>query len=119
MTFKPSIWFPIATVLSVLNVIAVAFTSPAYHQTGHALAAVAFGLWAQRLRRASRDASPTTVETTGTNAVSTGSLAALEDEVSRLREELSETQERLDFTERMLTQRSPPDQRRVGPEGSR
>src|SRR5207248_6691200 len=99
MTFKPSIWFPIATVLSVLNLIAVAFTSPAYHQTGHALVAIAFGLWAQRLRRAARDASPATVETTGTNAVSTGSLAALEDEVSRLREELSETQERLDFTE--------------------
>src|SRR5438132_13097086 len=54
MTFKPAVWYPIAVVLSVVNVVAVAFTAgPAqpWHAAGHAALALAFGLWAQRLRR--------------------------------------------------------------------
>ena len=105
MTFKPAIWYPIAVVLSVINVagagLAVAQAEPS-HAAIHAGLALAFGLWAQRLRQrpggSEHDAR----------------LDALEDEVSKLRQQLSETQERLDFVERLLAQRA--EARRVGPE---
>jgi hypothetical protein len=105
MTFKPAIWCPIAVVLSVLNVIAVWFAAlPAepWHATTHAALAVAFGLWAQRLRQGPRGGE-----------LQDG-LEAVEIEMSQLRQELSDAQERLDFAERMLAQGL--EARREGPE---
>ena len=106
MNFKPAIWYPIAAVLSVVNVVAAGFAARAaepWHATTHVVLALAFGLWAQRLRQ----------RPAGTEGEAR--LEALEFEVSNLRQELSETQERLDFAERLLAQR--PESRRVGPEG--
>jgi hypothetical protein len=108
MTFKPSIWQPIAIVLSVLNVAAVAYASSQgepSHAAGHAALALVFGVWAQRLghRRGKGEPQPPLE-----------ALAELEAEVSQLRAELTETQERLDFAERMLAQGQ--ETRRVGPE---
>ncbi len=106
MTFKPAVWYPIAAVLSAINVGAVWFAAQPgepWHATGHAALAVAFGLWAQRLRQR-RDG----------NALQTG-LEDLELEVGSLRQELGEAQERMDFTERMLAQEA--DARRVDPGG--
>ena len=54
MTFKPAIWSPIAVVLSVINLVAVGFAAgqpQPWHAAGHAALALAFGLWAQRLRQ--------------------------------------------------------------------
>lgn len=111
MTFKPTIWYPIAVVLSVINLVAVAFAvGPVqpWHATIHAALALAFGLWAQRLRQgpggSEFQASLETPE----------ALESLEAEVGRLRQELSEMQERLDFAERLLAQG--PEARRVGPQ---
>ncbi len=105
MTFKPAIWRPIATVLSVLNVAAVALAAQArepWHATIHAALAVAFGLWALRLgaRPAESDLQ--------------ARIEALEAELGHVRLELSEAQERLDFVERVLAQG--PEDRRVGPQ---
>jgi hypothetical protein len=111
MTFKPAIWYPIAAVLSGINLIAVGFAAAPgepWHATTHAALALGFGLWAQRLRqrRGKNElrASPEALE----------ALETLEGEMSRLREELSETQERLDFAERVLAQA--PEPRRMGPQ---
>ena len=108
MTFKPAIWYPIAVVLSAINLVGVGFAvSPAqpWHAATHAALALAFGLWARRLRQgpggSEFQAAPE-------------ALAALEAQVSKLRQELSEVQERLDFVERLLAQG--PATRRVGPQ---
>jgi hypothetical protein len=101
MTFKPRIWFPIAVVLSLINLVAVGFAAgdlEPWHAGTHAALALAFGLWAQRLRQAPRGSelqAPIEV---------LEAIEALEVDVSKLRQELGETQERLDFTERMLAQ---------------
>lgn len=95
MTFKPAIWHPIAVVLTVLNVIAVWFAArpgEPWHAAIHAGLAVAFGVWAQRLRQSPRGGE-----------LHAG-LEAVEFEMSQLRQELGEAQERLDFAERMLAQ---------------
>jgi len=105
MTFKPAIWYPIAVVLSVINVAGAGFAAgqaEPWHATVHAALALAFGLWAQRLR-----------QRPGGSELQAG-LEALEVEVSRMRQELSETQERLDFAERLLAQA--PETRRVDPQ---
>ena len=105
MTFKPAIWYPIAVVLSVINLVGVGFAAgqaQPWHAASHAALALAFGLWAQRLRQ-----GPGGSELRAR-------LEALEGEVSGMREELSETQERLDFAERLLAQG--PETRRVGPQ---
>jgi hypothetical protein len=111
MRFKPAIWFPIAIVLSALNLVAVGFAAgepEPWHAGIHAALALVFGLWAQRLRQAPRGSelqAPIEV---------LEALDAIEADVSTLRQELSEMQERLDFTERLLAQG--PEARRVGPE---
>ena len=95
MTFNPSIWRPIAAVLSIINVIGVGFAAASaepIHAAVHAALAVAFGLWAQRLRQ------PLRIE-------GQARLDMLEAEVSNLWQELSEAQERLDFAERVLAER--------------
>jgi len=108
LTFKPAIWYPIAVVLSVINLVGAGFAAGQAepgHATIHAALALAFGLWAQRLRPGPRGSElPAGLE----------ALDALEAEVSKLRQELSETQERLDFAERVLAQG--PEARRVGPQ---
>jgi hypothetical protein len=105
MTFNPAIWYPIAVVLSIINLGGAGFAAgqaEPWHATIHAALAVAFGLWAQRLRQAPRGSEPQ------------ARLEALEAEMGNLRQELSETQERLDFAERMLAQG--PEARRVDPQ---
>lgn len=105
MTFKPAIWFPIAVVLSALNVGAVWFAArpgEPLHATVHAALAVAFALWAQRLRQGPRGSE-----------LQSG-LEALEVEMGALRQELSEAEERLDFTERLLAKE--PEPRRGDPQ---
>ena len=109
MTFKPAIWYPIAVGLSVVNVIAIAFTAgPAQplHAASHAALAVAFGWWAYRLRQR-RGASEPQARLDTLDA-----LDALDAEVSKLRQEVSELHERLDFAERLLAQKPEP---RAGP----
>jgi hypothetical protein len=95
MKFKPTVWYPIAAVLSAANVVAAGFAAvPAepWHAGLHATLAVAFGLWAQRLRgRREGTELPARLE-------------ALELEADTLRQELNEAQERLDFAERVLAQ---------------
>ena len=111
MTFKPKLWYPIAAALSALNLVAVGFAAgepQPWHVATHAVLALAFGLWAQRLRQRPRD-----IELTGSVEV-LDALDAVEAEVGRLRQDLNETQERLDFTERLLAQRSEP--RQMGPQ---
>ena len=96
MTFKPALWRPIAFGLSALNLVAVGFAAGAaepWHAGVHAALAVAFGSWAQRLRRAPGGADREE------------RLEMLEDDVGEMRRELSEAQERLDFAERLLAQR--------------
>ena len=115
MRLQPAIWFPIAVVLSLGNLVAVWFAlrtaSPPWHATIHAALALGSGLWAYRLRRrpggSERRLAPEAVE-------ALDALEALEVEASKLRQELSETQERLDFAERLLAQ--DPDSRRMGPQ---
>ena len=98
MTFKPKIWFPIATILSAINVAAIYFAAlpgEAIHATVHGGLAVAFALWARGLRfqqRRVQEDGPTRLE-------------EVDAEVGQMRQELSEAQERLDFAERMLAQR--------------
>jgi hypothetical protein len=111
MSFKHPIWYPIALVLSVINLVAVGFAageSQPWHAGIHAALALAFGLWAQRLRQA-RGVTELQAPLEVLDA-----LDAIEADVSKLRQELNETQERLDFTERLLAQR--PEPRQVSPE---
>ena len=107
MTFKPALWRPIAVVLSGLNVVAVGFAASAaepLHAATHGALALAFGLWAQRMRPGPGLA--------GADADMEARVEQLELEVSSLRQELAEAQERLDFAERLLAQVS--DTRRLG-----
>lgn len=95
MTFKPALWRPIAFGVSALNLVAVGFAAAAaepWHAGIHAGLAMAFGSWAQRLRRAPGGADRDE------------RLEILEDDLSEMRRELTEAQERLDFTERLLAQ---------------
>ncbi len=104
MTFNPAVWRPIAIVLSVLNLVGVwIYAGEPLHASAHAVVALGFALWAQRLRPGS-----------GKSELPPDRLESLEAELSRLRQELVETQERLDFAERMLAQGS--EKRRVGPQ---
>jgi hypothetical protein len=115
MTFKPAIWLPIAVVLSVINLVAVGFAAGAaepWHAGAHAALALAFGLWAQRLRKGP-GGSDLQARLEGLEA-EVSRLGALEAEVSELRRELSEAQERLDFAERLLARG--PESRRGDPQ---
>jgi hypothetical protein len=105
MTFKRAIWYPIAIVLSVINLVGVGFAAgepQPWHAALHAALAVAFGLWAQRLRQ-----SPGGSELQAP-------FEGLEAEVDALRAEVAELHERMDFAERLLAQA--PETRRVGPQ---
>ena len=104
MRFKPSVWFPISVILAGINLGAIAFAvGEPWHAMAHGGLAVAFGLWAQRLKqRRDRDLEQQAIAPDGER------MEVLEDELGRLRNELTETQERLDFTERMLAKRAEP-----------
>jgi hypothetical protein len=109
MSFKSPLWYPIAIVLSAVNLVAVGFAArepEPWHAGIHAALALVFGLWAQRLRQR-RGGSELQAPLEVLEALDT-----LEVEVGKLRQDLSETQERLDFTERVLAQVS--ESRRVG-----
>lgn len=106
MTFKPRIWFPIAAVLSVLNVASVwiaAAPGEPLHATIHAALGVGFGLWAYKLflRKRGRLLDSATEQLA---APVQEQIESFDAEMGLLRQELAETQERLDFAERMLTQ---------------
>ncbi|HYC33549.1 MAG TPA: hypothetical protein VEB59_14770 [Gemmatimonadales bacterium] len=106
MRFKPAVWQPIAIGLSGVNLVAVGFAAGAgegWHAGVHAALAVAFGLWAQRMRL-----RPGALEVPADDTETR--LEALESDVSILRGELAEAQERLDFTERVLAQEQVPRQ---------
>jgi len=105
MRFKPSVWFPISVLLSGLNLGAIAFAvGEPWHAMAHGALAVAFGLWAMRLKQR-RDAGQ---DQQAIEAPDATRMEILEEELTRLRHELTEAQERLDFTERMLTKRAEP-----------
>ena len=70
----------------------------------HGVLAVAFVLWAQRLKQR-RDKG---LEQQAIESPDADRMEILEEEVTRLRNELGEAQERLDFTERMLAKRAEP-----------
>jgi len=115
MTFKPAIWYRIAIVLSVANLVGAAFAvgqAQPSHAMVHAGLALAFGLWAQFLRLRP-GGSELQARLEGLEA-DVSRLEVLEAEVSKLRQELSEAQERLDFVERLLAKG--PETRRVGPQ---
>lgn len=99
MALNPRIWFPIAVLGCLVNVVGAAFAlGPAepWHPALHAALAVAFGVWAQHLR--------TRLRPNVQQREDEPEVAALRDEVGLLRRELSELQERMDFAERLLTQ---------------
>jgi hypothetical protein len=105
MTFKRTTWYPIAIVLSVINLVGVGFAAgepQPWHAAVHAALALAFGLWAQRLRQ-----GPGGSELQAP-------LEGLEAEVDALRAEVAELHERMDFAERLLAQ--VPETRRVAPQ---
>ena len=102
MALNPRIWYPIAVVATVINVVSAAIFTGA-HAGAHAVLAVGFGLWAQRLRQRTGSAAQQQVEAGTTEQLQEG-FEALEAEVMRLRQELTETQERVDFVERVLAQ---------------
>ena len=105
MTFKRAIWYPIAIVLSVINLVGVGFAAgkpQPWRAALHAALALAFGLWAQRLRQ-----GPGGSELQAP-------LEGLESEVDALRAEVAELHERMDFAERLLAQ--VPETRRVAPQ---
>jgi len=114
MALNPRIWFPIAVGATAINLVSAAvFTGT--HAGIHAALAVAFGLWAQRLRQRAASGAQRQVEAGTTQQLQEG-FEALEAEVMRLRQELSETQERVDFVERMLARHRESEARRLNPE---
>lgn len=102
MALNPKVWYPVAVGAAVVNLVAVPFFMGT-HSAIHAVLAVGFGLWAQRLRQRHVSGDPLQVEAGSTQQLQEG-FEALEAEVVRLRQELSETQERVDFVERVLAQ---------------
>jgi hypothetical protein len=108
MTFNSAKWYPIAVVLSVLNLVGAGFAvgqAEPLHATIHVALGLAFGLWAQRLRlRPGGSELEDRVE----------ALEAEVGEFGDLRRELTEIQERLDFAERLLAQGQ--EAQRVGPQ---
>lgn len=103
MTFKPRVWEPIAWILAGINVASVWFaarTGETWHATAHAALAVAFALWARRLRAQRREATADGSPAERLAEVE-ARLAEL-DELPNVETRLAELEERLDFTERAL-----------------
>ncbi|MDH3497626.1 MAG: hypothetical protein OER21_12770 [Gemmatimonadota bacterium] len=105
MTVKSALWHPIAVGLSLVNVAglgyAVASAEP-WHAAIHGALALAFGVWAQRLRWGSAGSELARMQRQLEQQAS-----ALEDAQTTLATqsgELAELQERVDFAERLLVQ---------------
>ena len=113
MALNPKVWYPIAVAATVINLVSAGFAVGPAHISIHAVLALGFGLWAQRLRRSPAGGTQQQVEAGATEQLQEG-FEALQAEVIRLRQELSETQERVDFVERVLAQAQ--EARRVGPQ---
>ena len=112
MTFKPAIWYPIAVVLSVINLGGAAFAARAaepLHATIHAALALAFGLWAQRLRRGPGGSDLQARLEALESGESSEEVQALRNDLDTVRRELSELNERVDFAERLLARGRSPD----------
>jgi hypothetical protein len=110
MSVKPTIWYPIAVALTVVNLLGIGYAMrppEPLHAATHVALALVCGMWARRLRQR-RDAGEIGEIGTGDER-----LEALGAEMDQLRQQLSETQERLDFAERLLAQQ--PETRRAGP----
>ncbi|MEP6590458.1 MAG: hypothetical protein ABJC19_04665 [Gemmatimonadota bacterium] len=104
MTFASPKWFPLATILSVINMVAVGFAAreaEPMHAAAHAVLAVALGVWATRLRHRGQ------VDGQSERLDALDDFDALDSQVADLQQALAETQERLDFAERILAQREP------------
>lgn len=102
MTFKPALWQPIAVVVTVINLIGVAAATMPWHATVHAVLALGFGLWAQRLRQ-----GPAGSDLGVVRQLVEEQASALEDAQRVLASQstqLAELHERVDFAERLLTQ---------------
>jgi len=116
MKFKPASWYPISTVLSVINVVSVWFAAvpgEAMHATVHAALGVAFGAWAIRLRQ-QRPGGGSLQERLEEVEV----FRALEGEVGMLREALAESQARVQLSERLRAEREAQGVRVVGTPGA-
>ena len=103
MRFRSPLWHPAAIVLSGLNIGGGAFalaTGEPMHAGAHAVAAAAFGFWAERLGRRAERRKPEVP------------LDAVVAELSDLRAELSEAQDRMDVVDRLLAR--DPDSHRIG-----
>ena len=99
---NPRFWYPVAVLGTLANLVGVAFavspSSSPWHATIHAGLAVAFGVWAQRLKGRLRPGIA--------NRDKDAEIDALRDEIDAMGRELGELQERLDFVERVLSQPS-------------
>ncbi|HMG18984.1 MAG TPA: hypothetical protein VK573_09685 [Gemmatimonadales bacterium] len=103
MTFKPRVWEPIAWILAGINVAAVYFAAlpgETWHATAHAVLAVAFALWARRLRRLRTEPMPD--GSTAERLAEIEARVAEFDQLPNVETRLAELEERLDFTERAL-----------------
>jgi hypothetical protein len=113
MALNPKVWYPIAVAATVINLVSAGFAVGPAHISIHAVLALGFGLWAQRLGRSRSGSAQLELDAGATEQLQEG-FEALQAEVIRLRQELSETQERVDFVERVLAQGK--DAQRVGPQ---
>jgi hypothetical protein len=105
MAFKSPVWFPIAVLVSLGNLIAAWVAARQFgsmHATVHAVLAVGAGLWAYSLRkrRGAGKVGPDAIE-------ALDALEALEGEMVELRQQLSEAQQRVELAERRLPQAEP------------
>jgi len=107
MAFKSGFWYPVALVLSIGNLIGIGFAvgegEPA-HAMVHAALAMAFWVWAQRLRRGPGAGGG---DIAGLKQQLEQHTTALEDTQAALASQstqLMELQERVDFAERVLAQ---------------
>src|SRR2546430_15708758 len=96
MTFKPATWYPVAVVLSGINVVSAWFAAgePA-HAAVHVALAVAFGLWARRLRP--RPGGSEVQIRSGAPEGLQAQVDALGGDMATLRRGLTEGPERLGF----------------------
>jgi hypothetical protein len=111
--FKSPVWFPIAVLFSLGNVVAVWFAAvPAepLHATIHAVLGAGGAAVAHRLLVRRGEAARRVVKETSD---ALDALEAAEEEANQLRRELGEAQDRLAFAERMLA-REPEQQHRGG-----
>lgn len=116
MTFKSPLWYPAAILLTAINLVGVGFaaaSTESWHAAVHATLALAFGLWAQRLRQRRGPGGSEVEARLDSLEDNIARLESLEADMSKLRQELGDAHERLDFAERMLAQGK--DKPRVGP----